>query len=173
MINIGPSEQTVLERQPGLRQLQCIPLWRTRDTPLCSLYRLFEDLCSRQYIFMGYEGEYWFYRDESRWRLCNVPDPKESDPVVYAILASFVEALVAAFNWKLTLGVRRNARNDLSENRASNFEPETAPAWTASVPPIEKTLDLNTHPHGAPEGDPHPAFLKRNIIAPVTRLYSI
>jgi hypothetical protein len=132
-----------------------------------------EDLCTRQYILMGYECQYFFYRDEPRWRLCDIPDPQESDPVVYAILASMVEALVEAFNWKLRLGIRRNRKNDYSEQRATNCKLETAPAWTVRVAPSEKLVDLNTHPDGAPEGEPHPVFRDRNILASMARLRDV
>lgn len=34
------------EHQPGILQLQEIPIFRMRDTPLRSLYRLIEDVCA-------------------------------------------------------------------------------------------------------------------------------
>lgn len=61
-----------------------------------------------------------------------MPDPSDDDPVRYAILASLVEALVDAFNWKMQLGIRRgeDAALDKSVNRATDFSKEEPPSWT-------------------------------------------
>jgi hypothetical protein len=53
------------ERQPGIRQLFNIPIYRLRDTPLRALYRLFEDLCARDFVMMGYECTYFFFHSEA------------------------------------------------------------------------------------------------------------
>ncbi|EXJ82595.1 hypothetical protein A1O3_06408 [Capronia epimyces CBS 606.96] len=151
-------------------QLRRIPLFRLRDTSLCALYRLYEDLCSNDLIMMGYECEYFFFHKEPSWRLSPIPDPKDSDPVRYAVLASLVEALVDAFNWRLKLGLRRDKSIDESEQRDINFQPEEPPAWTAAVQPLKETLDLNKF---ADRGNPHKSFLKRNIHAPMGYLYTV
>ncbi len=106
----GPEGEVVSASrlQRNIRQLQFIPLFRVRDTPLCSLYRLCEDLCSGSIIPMGYESEYFFHHDEASWRLSQIADPEDADIVRYAVLASFVEVLVASLNWKIELGLRRN-----------------------------------------------------------------
>jgi hypothetical protein len=49
-------------RQSGIRQLFEIPLFRARDTPLRSLYRLYEDLCADPFVMVGYECPYFFYQ---------------------------------------------------------------------------------------------------------------
>lgn len=172
MVNIGPNKDIVHVLHPDIRQLQCIPLFRARDTPLCSIYRMFESLCAREDIWMGYECQYFFYHSETRWHLSRIADPHERDPVVYAVLASLVDALVTAFNWKLRLGIRRTGRNNYTEDRSKNFELEAAPAWVTSVPPLEKMLDLHTDPNSK-DGEPHSAFLRRNIKVCVSRMYDV
>lgn len=172
IVNVGSNDKIVHVLHPDIRQLQCMPLFRARDTPLCSLYRMFEDLCTRQDVWMGYECQYFFYHSEPRWRLSQIPDPRAKDPAIAAGLASLVDAMVTAFNWKLELGIRRTGRNDSTDDRVRNFEPEIAPAWVAEVPALEKLLDLHTNPHRK-EGEPHPAFLERNIKACVGRIYDV
>ncbi|KEQ74196.1 hypothetical protein M436DRAFT_44116 [Aureobasidium namibiae CBS 147.97] len=173
VVHVDPSEQLIVERQSSIRTLHRIPIFRVRDTPLCSLYRMVEDVCTRQDELLGYEAHYLFRHTERRWRLCNIPDPRERDPVVYAILASIVEALVEAFNWKLKLGIRRNGRNDFSEQRAINCELESVPAWAALVAPCEKAVDLLTRPDGLSGGAPEPSFRDRNIAACVARFWDV
>lgn len=156
-------------RQPGIMQLRRIPLFRIRDTSLSSLYRLYEDLCANDLIMMGYECEYFFFHNEHSWRLSEISDPSDPDPVRYAILASMVDALVDAFNWRLELGLRRDKSIDESDRRATNFKREEVPSWTAAVRALEETLDLNKFNQGAPNH----FFLKRNIKAPMGYLFTV
>lgn len=161
------------EYQSGIRQLYNIPIYRARDTPLRSLYRLFEDLYACDFVMMGYECTYFFFHSETRWALACIPDPQDNDPIRYAILASMVEALVDAFNWRLELGIRRNNRTDSSEQRSSNFAREEAPSWTSKVGALGERLvfreagcevsDMNMEQH----------FLKRNIKVPNGYLYTV
>jgi hypothetical protein len=118
---------------------------------------------------MAYECEYFFFHGEKSWRLSGVPDPKDPDPARYAVLASMVEALVHAFNWRLELGLRRDKSVDLSEQRATNFVPEEAPAWVATVKPSPEPLHLAK----SEDGTPSPYFSKRNIRAPTGYLYTV
>lgn len=119
---------------------------------------------------------------EPRWSLARVPDPQDDDPVRYAILASLVEALVDAFNWRLELGIRRDNTTDRSEQqRGSNFIREEAPSWMSRVGAVEKPLDFiataaegtNTNTNGAADLTEEPHFLKRNIRAPNGYLYTV
>ena len=168
-------ESTLDFRQIGIYQLHEIPLFRGRDTSLAALYRLYEDLSCGQLIWMSYECEYFFFHPERRWRLDQIPDPKDPDPLRSALLASMVEALVDAFNWRLELGIGRDRRfkKDFVVEREVGLEPERCPAWTSSIAPLEKTLKLNTGEDGKELGNPHPAFLKRSIEAPMGYLYTV
>jgi predicted nuclease of restriction endonuclease-like RecB superfamily len=123
---------------------------------------------------MTYESEYFFDRDSCRWLLCHIPHPQDPDPVRYAILASLVEALVASFNWKLELGIRRGRRKrcDQSEARSYNFTREEAPLWAKQVPGLEKQINLINR-EKEPFAKADEFFLKRNIIATTGYLYTV
>lgn len=127
--------------QPNILQLHNIPLYRLRDTPVRSLYRLYEDLCSGNLIMMGYESDYFFYHTENSWQLSQVPDPRDTDPIRYAVLASLVEALVSAFNWKLEQGLRRDGTHNADGSRAV-VHLQTRPTWTAQAQPLPERLNL-------------------------------
>ncbi|KAL2756331.1 hypothetical protein ACRALDRAFT_210495 [Sodiomyces alcalophilus JCM 7366] len=149
-------------RQPGILQLYYIPLFRMRDTSLCSLYRCYEDLCARDLVMLSYECDYFFSHSEPHWRLSRLPDPRESDPVRSAVLASLVEALAIAFNWKLRLGLRRcGSQSEEVGDQVPQDLLETAPPWTTKVRPLAGKLDLRL----SEQDDPDPSFLKRNIYA--------
>lgn len=156
-------------QQEAIMQLRRIPLFRMRDTPLSSLCRLYEDLCSNDLIMMGYECDYFFFHNERHWKLSRIPDPKDPDPTRYAILASMVEALVDAFNWRLQLGLRRDKSMDESEQRTTNFDREEAPVWAAIVKPLPGTLHLDKIEQGSPDQ----FFLKRNIMTSMGYLYTV
>lgn len=159
--------------QAGIRQLYNIPLYRMRDTALRSLYRLFEDLCASDFIMMGYECTYFFFHSEPDWILNRIPDPRDNDPIRYAIIASMVEALVEAFNSRLELGIRRDNTTDKSEQRSSNFVREEPPSWTSKVGALEKPLVFIEA--GCKESDMtmERHFLKRNIKVPNGYLYTV
>ncbi|KAG6261736.1 hypothetical protein E4U49_003674 [Claviceps purpurea] len=152
--------------QPNILLLHNIPLYRIRDTPLRSLYRLYEDICSGNLIMMGYESDYFFYHTENSWQLSQIPDPRDRDPIRYAILASLVEALVSAFNWKLQQGLRRDGTH-VGDNKTANLQ--TRPNWTADVQPLPEKLRLRKSQ--ADSADPE--FLRRNIDAPTGYLYCV
>ncbi|WEW59076.1 hypothetical protein PRK78_004545 [Emydomyces testavorans] len=169
-------------RRHNLRNLTAIPLWRARDTPLRSLYRLYECMASGDYIPMGAETEYFWY--QARWALRAIPDPRDADPIRYAILACLAEELVHAFNWRLSLGMRRDGGHvyrERDEDPYPPYEPETAAAWTKDVPAIEArwTVDLPADVVNAQgrlvleEGGVNEIFAKRNIVTNVGWLYTI
>ncbi|KAE8311160.1 hypothetical protein BDV41DRAFT_350276 [Aspergillus transmontanensis] len=85
-----------------LTNMRSVPIWRARDTPIRSMYRLYEAMAAGEYYAIGPEVEYiWYQRS---WIISRVPDPRDPDPVRYAILASIAEELAKAFNWLLSLG---------------------------------------------------------------------
>lgn len=121
---------------------------------------------------MGYESSYFFYHSESTWQLSQVPDPKDKDLVRYSLLASFVEAIVAAFNWKLEQGLRRDGSqvSGVGDNDSVQVVLETPPSWTSKLKPVAERLDLR--PPNNTDG-PDLAFQRRNIEAPMGYLYSV
>ena len=171
--DLHASPEVINVRQAGIRNLFEVPLFRARDTSLRSLYRLYDDLCADRRTLMTYECEYLFRRGSERWSLSRIEDPYDEDPVRYAVLASLVEALVEAFNWKLELGIRRGGRpSDQSEDRATNFVREVAPEWTKKVGALEKSLcliDRESEPFAKVDQN----FLKRNIEASMGYLYTV
>ena len=167
------SPEIINIRQSGIRHQFEIPLFRARDTSLRSLYRLHDDICAGNLLLMGYECEYMFRQGSKRWLISQIPDPKDSDPVRYAVLASLVEALVDVFNWRLELGIRRGGLPcDQSEGRATNFVREAIPMWTQTVPAIDHRVDLIDHKR-EPGAIPDKNFLKRNIEATTGYMYTV
>lgn len=55
-----------------------------RDTPVRSIYRLYELHLSDNYELIGWETEYSFYRRD--WKLRDVLDPEDPDPLRYAVV---------------------------------------------------------------------------------------
>ncbi|KAK2739952.1 hypothetical protein FQN57_006271 [Myotisia sp. PD_48] len=162
-------DQKVIETSYAeLCQLCEMPIFRARDTPLRSLYRLYEDLCTENLILMGYESEYFYFRQ--RWRLSQIPDPKDKDSERYAILASMVEALVAAFNWRLEIGLLRDDKIVGLTAEMNYFPMEEVPEWAATVGPSPRKLILTPSEASCP---PSEHFLKRNIEASIGYLHGV
>jgi hypothetical protein len=80
------------------------------DNPLTSLYRLCEFICADESNQVMLETSYFWSNDS--WSFSSIPDPCDSDIERYAVLASLVESLVYAFNYRLSLGSRRNETVD-------------------------------------------------------------
>ena len=129
-------------RQDGIFQLRCIPLFAMRDTPLCSVYRIYEYMCAGRHDDVQYETEYfYFHRDTARWALERIPEPEDKDEQRYAFVASIIEALVVAFNWRLSLGLQRDrSRLSFAEMDAHPIPQHCAPVWAAAVRPLREPL---------------------------------
>lgn len=71
-------------------------------------------------------------------------DPRDPDPIRYALLACIVESLLDAFNWCLSIGLRRNGKHipptnwDGVNSPYAPYEPLSLPSWTRHVPAVEK-----------------------------------
>ncbi|PYI28868.1 hypothetical protein BP00DRAFT_250112 [Aspergillus indologenus CBS 114.80] len=166
-----------------LHNLRAIPIWRVRDTPLRSIYRLYALFLAGQYDLMGYETEYFFKRPD--WKLRYIPDPQDPDPLRYAVVACIVEELHRAVNWRLSLGLRRNGERiyrDREDDPWPPYHPEDLPGWTKSVLPIDKALLEQSVPaevldgHGnlvLQENGTSPIFAQRNIVTNTGWLYTI
>lgn len=169
-------------RHVNLDSLRWIPIWRARDTPIRAIYRIYEILLTGEYTLLRVEVEYFWY--QRKWTLRSIPDPHDTNPVRYAVLASIVEELADAFNWRLGLGLRRDHRHvdiDPDDGQLISFPPETVPSWTQSVPPIAsetlKGLPLDMlDEHGnlvlESEGE-NSNFGKRNIVTGSGWFYTI
>ncbi|EEQ35608.1 hypothetical protein McanMca71_002985 [Microsporum canis] len=170
-----------------LKNLQAVPIWRSRDTPLRSLYRLYEAVMAGEEFcdVVGYETEYFWYQDRHSWEPHRIPDPADPDPLRYAILACIAEALVLALNWRLSLGMRRNG-NHIHRQHGSDpyppYNPLPMPSWVRNVPAVSTSYLRSTVPGSKldsegrlvliDEGNSE-IFRKRNIIASEFRFYTI
>jgi hypothetical protein len=178
--DIAGNEALFNEHHPNIFNLRYIPIWTMRDTPLRAIYRLYEVLMTREFVLLRLDCEYMWHQQGRKWSLCSIPDPLDPDPIRYAMLASIVEELVRAFNWRLQHGQRRNRKNveRTAENPWPKYDPEVAPSWASSVAPIQEA-DLRVLPSdmvqngllflddGGCEN-----FLKRNFDAPTRYLYT-
>lgn len=77
------------------------------DSPLASLYRLCEFVCANEPNQIMLETKYFWSRGS--WNLHGISDPRDKNTERYAVLASLLENLVYAFNYRLDLGSRREA----------------------------------------------------------------
>ncbi|KAE8355113.1 hypothetical protein BDV28DRAFT_57883 [Aspergillus coremiiformis] len=165
-------------RQPpaDLINLRSIPIWRARDTPVRSLYRIYEAMAARQYTAISSEVEYFWKQVRQSWAVHRIPDPGDHDPIRYALLASIAEELANAFNWRLEMGMRRdvtqNIYRDTFDDELPPFTPEVAPCWTRGVPAIAYHLiqDLPDNLQDSSgnlvleKGGQNRNFAKRNIV---------
>ncbi|KAI0416989.1 hypothetical protein F5X98DRAFT_375370 [Xylaria grammica] len=138
------NRKIVEDRYNSAYTLQLIPLWRWRDTPQRSLYRLYECFAAGDGTLVGYETEYfWKHREPTRWQPQLLEDPGEhGDPERRAVLAALIEDLVASFNWRMELGLRRRARlvERASDGTPAPFTPYRCPEWVYTVPRLQEPL---------------------------------
>ncbi|TEY83987.1 hypothetical protein BOTCAL_0023g00060 [Botryotinia calthae] len=140
---IAHNEKLYETRNKHHTTLRNVRVWEARDTPLRSAYRMYEILMMGDYVPLGSETEYFWYQSTEKWSLSSIPDPKDSDPIRYAVVACIVEELVHAFNWRLALGMRRSGEHIRRKNEGDPYPPYThvvGPEWTSSVPPIKPDM---------------------------------
>ncbi|KAJ5379087.1 hypothetical protein N7509_012206 [Penicillium cosmopolitanum] len=184
MLNNVPLLQA-RKAQADLTNMRSIPLWRARDTPIRSLYRLYEALVAREFYAIGPEVEYFFYQSRRAWAIHRIPDPQDQDPVRYAILSCIAEELALAFNWRMSLGMRREKSKHIYRKSFDDLLPpftaEAAPIWTKRAQPIDADLLV-----GFPaelldasgrlvleEGGENPNFAERNIVTDTGHFYTV
>ncbi|KAI9925073.1 hypothetical protein MW887_006481 [Aspergillus wentii] len=168
-----------------LTNMRSVPVWRARDTPIRSLYRIYEAMTAREYYAIGPEVEYFWYQARRSWAVHRIPDPRDPDPVRYAILACIAEELAKAFNWRLSLGMRRDRSKHIYrktlEDALPPFAPETAPVWTKAVSAIDTELIADL-PNDVldqsgklllEEDGNSPVFAERNVITDTRHFYTI
>ena len=139
------------------------------DTPLASLYRMFEFIVTENTT--GLRGEIQSFFNHSSWPVSTIPDPNDADPDRYAILSVIPQFLVLAFNRLIEKGLPRGSppilsNEDIDELRSRPVVLEELPPWTARVTKLDKTLvipDMDGKTPREEERSPH--FLNLNIIA--------
>lgn len=120
----------IYQRYDGITMLRQVPLFHRQDTSTASLYRMCEFLCANNSNqLMGEMQYFWDHPSPVVWALHEIPDPQDEDVERYAILASIVESLVLAFNWRLEHGFRRVK---MRGNSISDVV-ETCPYWTSKA----------------------------------------
>ncbi|KAL2167755.1 hypothetical protein VTG60DRAFT_851 [Thermothelomyces hinnuleus] len=157
-------------RVRDLMYLRSMPLWRARDTPQRSFYRIYEAFCAADGRMITYETEYFWRRSGPDWATANIPDPECGDPEQYAVMASLAEVLADSFVWRLELGMRRTDRPIVSRSEdPPPCPPEVAPPWTARVGPLKEKLVLD------PDEDEYfdSPFHRRNIYMATGWFYTV
>lgn len=153
------------EKHPELWQLRLLPIYQWRDTMQGSFYRLYEALCAYDEPLIGYETEY-FWKTQPKWNPTLLRDPREdgcTNAEQLAVLASLAEALICSFNWRLSLGLRRD-RPPVEDEDHGLVDHFSMPAWAEDVPRLEERLLL--HKHRDPnDSRSDPDFQKRNVQA--------
>ncbi|KAJ8058331.1 hypothetical protein OCU04_012523 [Sclerotinia nivalis] len=94
--DIADNEVLFSRHHPNIWTLRYIPIWVLRDNPLRSLYRLYEIFMTREFVLLRLECEYMWRRCGPKWALRSIPDPRDPDPIRYAMLASITEELADA-----------------------------------------------------------------------------
>ena len=133
------------------------------DSPLASLYRLYEFFVIDRATSFRTEAE-WF-RENAKWAVHDIPDPKDTDPLRYAILAGLTEVLAFGFNWLVNQGLPRGLLIYSSEILAAQpKEFETPPEWALKVAPLaEKVFVPNEKGQVVKEEHSYYAVRKFNI----------
>ncbi|KAI9760320.1 MAG: hypothetical protein M4579_001724 [Chaenotheca gracillima] len=124
------------------------------DNSLYSLYRLYENIVLDRNIGMRNEIEYFFR--QHWWAVADIPDPKDSDPMRYAVLACIPHLLVLAFNQNIELGLPRDAppimtNEEVEELKARTKAFESVPEWTKKVPALEERFIIPYMHDGFPQ----------------------
>lgn len=112
------------------------------DTPLFSLYRIYESLVLNDNISFRNELEYFFY---AKWPVAAIPDPRDPSVSRYAVLAAIPALLIESFNRRIELGLPRKAGPIMSPEEIEQYQKEdriyeSVPEWTSQVPRLEETL---------------------------------
>lgn len=168
-----PSVEIIVENRRRLRSLE-VP-HPVPDEPLASLYRLYVTIAGADVIWMRNEIEHFWNRHH--WRVSKIPDPKDPNPVRYAILAAIPYLLMRAFNANINLGLPRNAPAIFTPEEERKFRSrpkrlETIPAWAEKVPPLKSQLflkdDTGRCPSSVNGSGADPDLARKNIV--MTRL---
>ncbi|KAF9247768.1 hypothetical protein DTO027I6_8709 [Penicillium roqueforti] len=142
-----PEPEELLARPNVYRERLFQRIYRTpkdklEDTPLFSLYRLYESLVLNDNIGLRNEFEYFWY---AKWPVVSIPDPQDPSKSRYAVLSAIPAFLVESFNQRIELGLPRKADPIMSREEMEQYQKEdrifeSAPEWTDQVARLEDTL---------------------------------
>lgn len=167
--DIMADPDSVTCRWRDLMYLASMPLWRSRDTPQRSFYRLYEAFCASDGHMVASETEYFWGHAASQWATEMIPDPECENAEQYAVMASLAETLATSCNWRLEIGLRRNG-DILGPGMPMPEKNEESPPWTSKVPPLSEQLVLDQSDDGEETSN---AFLKRGIVSTTGYFYTV
>lgn len=168
-----------------LINMRCISLWRARDISIRSLYRIYETIVAREYDVIDSKIKYFFYQKRRSWAVCRIQNSWNRDFIRYAILASMIEELAKAFNWRMSLRMRRNKRkhiyHKMLDEVLSSFSSKTSSVWATIISTIDikwienlsdDTLDSSRRLIFK-MSEKSFLFTKRNIVINIDHFYTI
>lgn len=122
-------------------------------TPTASLYRMYEYIVTGFVTELRNEIEYFYNQP---WTVSKIPDPTDTDPERYAILAVIPYYLVKAYHRLAEQGLPRGSpaiitSQEMKELRSRESVREEVPEWVKSVPRLEKTLVIPTNDREVPD----------------------
>lgn len=165
---IVASPSLIQSQWRDLTHLRSMPLWKARDTPQRSFYRLYEAFCARDGQMISSETEYFWHHSKSEWAVVSLPDPQCRDEEQYAVMASLAEVLVLACNWRNEIGLRRSGEILGPKSSPPKYWEET-PTWTANVAKLDYELVLDAQGDVSQDNP----FKKRGIIASTGSFYTV
>ena len=151
-----------------------LPPGITHDTPTYALYRLYQVFAMD--LVIGYRNELEYFWNQETWAVCDIPDPRDSDPGRYAFLACVTYLLVHAFNERVKIGLARDTPAIYSPEEAERLRNlpdsektyERVPDWVKKVPALSEPLYMRASDRTVldgeddPQAEPH--FREKNII---------
>ncbi|KAK6518585.1 hypothetical protein TWF506_005720 [Arthrobotrys conoides] len=168
-------EKTILHRYGIFRIVRYCWSFRNQDSPLASVYRMYEFLVADLWKEICYESDYFWY---SLSPVEGIPAPPANlDSKTYACIASMIQTLVKAYNYKIGLGIPRYKPKGMTTLQCSRLPKvlERVPDWAVSYPPLSgedamgiRSMFLNKR-NGEdvtdfdPENGPFIYFSKRNL----------
>jgi hypothetical protein len=141
------------------------------DPALVALFKINIALVSGKQLWFRNEVERFWNRHD--WKVCEIQDPCDPDPIRYAVLATIPYLLVRAFNANIELGLPRDAPplwtyEEEIEFRARPKCFESVPDWTKKVPALATQLLLPNAAGHLPSGESDPTadpdMLRKNIL---------
>lgn len=148
------------------------------DTPSASLYRMYEFLIADWTVQLRNELEY-FCRERSYWRVCDIPNPSDSDPLRYAVLGVITKLMCISFNRRIDLGLPRDAPaiiEDFEELAARPRVHECPPPWALNVRPLEERVFIPDENGAIPvveDSSTSAEFMEMNIIINAPHIHFI
>lgn len=181
---IHQDEGLVVANQGDVYYLRNSRLWTKRDTPLRSLYRLYELLVLSDNNNLTGESEYFFNHPEEEWHVANMPDPQDPDPVRYAVLSRLTITLAMVCNDRISKGILRTmdahtltlvgcGMRPLPTEEERRAAYECIPPWTLDVPPAPELTRLFRERDDPGEMLYSDLFLKMNIVTNVGNMFFI